>query len=102
MYWKIFKIQIIEKEKAFYEEGLKKFMVDESFYAVAVLNLDGMYVYTDYYIFLYMSYVYTLMFYQYEYNFFMVDKDFCAVVASNMVVYRYICMNLCVRMCICV
>jgi hypothetical protein len=45
MYWKIFKIQIIEKEKAFYEEGLQKFMVDESFYAVAALNLDGTYLY---------------------------------------------------------
>jgi hypothetical protein len=42
MYWKIFKIQIIEKEKTFYEAGLQKFMVDENFYAVAALNLDGM------------------------------------------------------------
>ena len=39
MYWKIFKAQVIEKEKTFYEKGLRKFEVNGD--TDVILNIEG-------------------------------------------------------------
>lgn len=39
MYWKIFKAQVIEKEKTFYEKGLRKFEVNGD--TDIILNIEG-------------------------------------------------------------